>query len=541
MVDVSNLKNTPETSAPQSTIARRRLRVGFGVALLSVLAVAVLYFVLSLSESSTFRYRHDFSAVGRNSLDPSTEDLLKRLESPVTAHVFFRAENTPVDAAVAEARERYMDLLLVASGVASDRFEFEAYDLTDVAAASDRMRSLGLDRVNAIVLTTGEGESERRALLRVDAESLDITRDPANPQRFVLRDFRGEEALQEGLLKLSSKNRKRVLVATGHGERDIEGTDELGMQRLGAELAGDGFDVGIWDALENGPIGDDVDILFIAAPRDAYSQEELALVRAFVDRGGRLLVIAGEELYRGAGSTGALLETYGILAEPGRLMAPTLDLMTNQMAQGMVQCGDFFVREAGLNSRHPITKPIWEAALRVRAINTRSFERGMAPNGGTLQSLLAQNAKGAWIDLPLFIGQHDPRTGYNWSVDVGREKIGASYSLAMASEFPVEAGEDVPLDDPRRRARVVGIAMPEMASNALFASNQTANRDFLLNCFNWLAERDFNVRVSLRKDERTMLDVYRGTELITLQRFAWWGLPGLLAGIGLLLGWRRKS
>ena len=360
-----------------------------------------------------------------------------------------------------------------------------------------------------------------------------------------MRDLAAEEELQRSLLKLSTTHRKSILVATGHGERSIQGADAYGMFQLGQALAGDGFDIAEWNPLENGPIGDDVDLLFIAAPTDAFSEDEVAMERAFVDRGGRLLVIGGKTFFEGPGSTGDLLAPYGILPRRGIVAAPTFSQDLGGVTVGFPKCGDFFVREAGLNSTHDITRPLWQAAMRVRVVHSRAFERGVAPSGGSLQALLTQNDRGTWLDLP-----RSPRGEYaadglhNWSLDAGREKNG-SMAVAMAAEFPaglpVESAEDLPLDDARRRSRVVGIAMPEMASNGIFQAGSTGNRDFLLNCFNWLAEREFSLRVAMRRDAPTTLDLNRGTEIILLRRVAWWGLPGLLALVGGLLAWRRRG
>ena len=68
----------------------RRLRLGLTAALLSLLAIAALAFTLGLVEDPALRYRVDLSEVGRNTLDPATEDLLARLDEPVIAHTFFR-------------------------------------------------------------------------------------------------------------------------------------------------------------------------------------------------------------------------------------------------------------------------------------------------------------------------------------------------------------------------------------------------------------------------------------------------------------------
>ena len=533
------------SGAPKDTTLARRLRAGLGVALLTGLSLVALVLVLRLSEASAFRLRVDLSEVGRNSLDPTTVDLLGRLEDPVVAHCFFRAEGSPLDRPVAEAQARYLDLFLVARGLAPGRFDFVVHDLSDVTAAAEELRARGLDRVNAVVFEAGSPDDAtgvRRSVLPVDASSLDIVQESAEPPRFRLRDLFAEEEVQRALLKLSLENRKRVLVATGHGERDALDEDALGMSLLGQALAGDGFDLAAWNPLENGPVGDDVDILLVAAPRDAYSEDEVVMVHDFVARGGRLLVIAGQDLYAGPGSTGDLLAPYGMLARSGVVSVPTFSQDLGGVSVGFPKVADFFVREAGLNSTHEITRPIWEAALRVRMAYARAFERGVAPPGGSLQALLTQNDRATWRDLPLDrTGAHDPLAGrHDWVLTPGREEAGPQV-LAMAAEFPVEGAEGLALDDPRRRARVVGIGMSAMGSNADFGAGSTANRDLLRNAFAWLAEREFSLRVELRRDEGAVLDVYRGTEVITLRRFAWYGLPGVLALVGLVLAWRRRS
>ena len=88
------------------------------------------------------------------------------------------------------------------------------------------------------------------------------------------------------------------------------------------------------------------------------------------------------------------------------------------------------------------------------------------------------------------------------------------------------------------------IAVLGLGGSGLMAANQLfgeSNRDFMLNVFNWLAERDFNVRIGFQQDKRRQIDVIRGTEVIWMRRIAWYGLPGLLLAMGLFLAWRSRA
>jgi hypothetical protein len=518
---------------PTLSPGRRRIFLGAGVSLISLAAVALLYFVLGLSEEGRFRFRVDLSEVGRNSLDETTESLLGNLQDPVVANVFFRNENSPLGAAVGEAQGRMIDLLLVASKLNADNFEFVVHDMSDLAATRTKMQELDAEE-QSVVLAQGD----RHALIRLSPDIAEFQALNEGRTAFKMASFKGEEVLVEALLKVSSSNRPRILFSSGHGERDPESMEAIGIGEFAKELSGDGFDVGVWDAGLNGPIGDGVTVLAIIAPEDAFAPEELDLVRAYVERGGRLFVIPGKRLYDGPGSMGELLRDYGMLSQKGVACMPVVNPDTGNAMIGQAACADFTIGDggSGVSATHPVTKPIWEAARKVRISLSRSFDRGQAPKGGLLLDLLTTRGQGGgayfWLDYPDESGQYD------WAPGV--EEPTQAVRISMSSEFPVgeRANLEVPdFDNPPDRARVLGVACSDFAANALFSFN----RDFLMNGINWLVEREFNVRVRRHREERTMLDVNRGTEIIALRRFAWWGLPGFFALVGAFLAWRRRD
>lgn len=500
----------------------RRLRLGAGALLFSTLAIVALYFVLGLSEQPSLRWRFDLSEVRRNSLDPSTEALLGKLDEEVIVHTFFRREGRPEDGAAEVARGRVLDLFLVASKLAPTQFKFRIHDLSDIAAAGAEMQRLGTNAVNTIVFE----QADRHVVQKLVPDYCELGRDQLDPTRFTVLSFRGEEALVDGLLKVSAENRPRVYFSEGHGELLLDGDGSLepeGAGLLGRVLSVDGFDVGAWNGALNGPLPETADILAIVGPSDPFSVDEMAMVREFVDRGGRLFVTLGARSFDGPGSPGAILAQFGMLPRPGLVCIPTLSQDFGGTTMGLPACAQFQIEGPGLNSSHPITKPIWELARKVAALSTRSFERGATPAGGSLQDLLVQRNQYTWRDLPGPKGER-----YDYRLSMGTERI-ESVSIAMAAEYPV--------GDADEEARIVGIGAESMASNSLFF----ANEDFLKNCFNWLADRDFNVRVAFKQNERTVIDVLRGTEIIWLRRVAWYGLPGLLALVGMLLAWRRRT
>lgn len=509
---------------PGASRGMRRLRLGFTAALLSVFALAALYFTLGLVEDPALRYRIDLSEVGRNTLDPATEDLLGRLEEPVVAHVFFRRENSVADIAREAARQRIMDLFLVATKLAPDRFDMQLHDMAAIADVQAEFQRLGLGAeelrsptINLVVLEQGD----RRALVRLEPDIAELGPDPLDPQKAAVVAFRGEEAFVDGLLKVASENRPKVYFSIGHGEARLEDTGALGLSSLQSALAGDGFDLFEWNPTENGPLPEDAAILAVMAPTDPFAEEEVRFVEEFVERGGRLLVLQNENAAGGAADLQSVLQRFGIVVRPGIVCVPTLSQDLGQLTTGLPRCAQFQIELSGLNSSHPITKPLWAAARKVPVVRSLAFERGGLSSKGVLQDLLVQRQQHAWADLPGPNGRLD----YSW--DFSNEATGP-FSLAMAGELKLDEAE----------ARVVALGSGVMGANQLFGES---SRDFMLNVFNWLAERDFNVRIGFRKDTRSQLDVVRGTEILWVRRFAWFGLPGALLLVGIVLAWRRRA
>lgn len=502
----------------------RRLRLGLTAALLSLLAIAALAFTLGLVEDPAMRYRVDLSEVGRNTLDPATEDLLARLDEPVIAHTFFRRDTSPLDIAREDARTRMLDLFLIASKLAPDRFRMQQHNMNAIADVQAEFQRLGLSseqlRSNAVNLVVLE-QADRHVALRLEPDIAELGPNPLDSTKAAVLRFRGEEALADSLLKVAADNRPRVFFSTGHGEASIEDEGPIGLTSLARTLAGDGFDIGVWNASQNGPLPDEATILAVMAPTDPFGPDELRLIEEFRNRGGRVLVLENERFFGGSGSLQNFLSSYGILSVPGLVCVPTLSQDLGEVTTGIPACAQYLIELAGLNSSHPITKPLWSASRKVPVARSLAFERGIVPSKGTMQELLIQRDRNAWKDLPDANGRFD----YVWNFQV--EETGP-FALAMASEVPM--GETT--------SRAVAIGSGLMAANQLFGES---NRDFMLNVFNWLAERDFNVRIGFQQDKRRQIDVIRGTEVIWMRRIAWYGLPGLLLAMGLFLAWRRRA
>jgi len=512
----------------------RWTRFGFGLQVLFalVLAIGACMLAVHLSEWRRARWRADFTASGSNTLDPQTMEILEGLDERVKIDIFFRTASTEhMRLSTDQAQQLTNELLSVAKNLLPEKLEIEAHNLLDLAATEKRMQELSLTEVQSVVVSLGE----RREVLRLytDLAEFDYgSENPRSPRPATLHKYRGEEAFAEALKKVSSGDSPRIYFSAGHGEADPNGSEARDLGQLTTELTRQGFIVDTWEGAVDGPVPDDCDLLAIVAPEQPFTDREREYVSTWVDAGGRLLGAAERDFSDEEGSVGRMLRRYGMILKRGLVCMPVLDYLGNP-TEGLPECMDFRVSDRHMNSSHEITQPLVERDRKLRFVYSRSFDYGGPPEGGLLLELVSSPAE-SWRDMP------DANFTLDFSLDNNRETTGR-FRLVMVSTFPVvnQAGEPAELLDSEglaREARVIGIASPFFMANNAFSTN----RDFLLNAFNWLAERDFRVGVASRDPERSLVDITRGADMAVIFHSTLWGLPAVFGLLGVVTFLRRR-
>ena len=105
----------------------------------------------------------------------------------------------------------------------------------------------------------------------------------------------------------------------------------------------------------------------------------------------------------------------------------------------------------------------------------------------------------------------------------------------MALSFPPADGRGE-AEGERRAARVIALGAPDVFSNEILGRN----RDFVMNTFNWLAQRDYRLVIRPREVERRVLDLTNTSALTVLNVLAFGVLPGLCAVLGLVVAVARR-
>ena len=368
----------------------------------------------------------DWTAESRYSIAPATREAIAALPGRVTLTLFH-------DAGDNRARSTRLLLQSLAHAGSIDVRERQLED------ASDEASRYGVGASNTVVVGLGD--------------------------RFELVERPTEGTLWEALERLAEPRRTTLYVARGEGEGSLERTDAGGFSGLAAALQNEGYALHdlVLPALERVP--DDAAAVLLLGPRRPLRDSALAALQAYLERGGRLVVMLepGDE-----SGLEALLERWGFALEDGVVVDPAsgpvqgdppgVDPILFQYAQHPVVRGldptrmTFFVRARPVGAAH---KP--EPDDELRAIAFSSKRAWIARDAAAIQ-------RGAAPERPA-----DASEGYQPILAVGR--------------YPRAAGE----------ARIVVFGDSDFATNHYLRS--LYNLDLVMNAVHWATACDSAITI----------------------------------------------
>jgi ABC-type uncharacterized transport system involved in gliding motility auxiliary subunit len=177
---------------------------------------------------------------------------------------------------------------------------------------------------------------------QVSYRFVDPEREPLKAQqagyRFagnVLLDYQGrrqmadqtdENAITNALRKVLKKERQKVYFLAGHGERDLDDPKPGGFQVAKKALDNEGYEVESLNLLSRGAVSQDAALVIVAGPKKPLLSTEMQALKAYLEKGGRLLIML--EAFEDGGLKG-FLAGYGVDLDNG------LILDVNQVSQSL--------------------------------------------------------------------------------------------------------------------------------------------------------------------------------------------------------------
>ena len=491
-----------------------------GVILVAVLVGIVNYF------GWKYHGRFDWTASRLYSLSEKSESVLATLDRDVEAVVLMENGDELYDP-VTELLARY--------DTASPRFSVRVVDAQkNLIEAQQLVDRFELSRLNVVVLDSDGG---RRVIDAADLADYDYSGMQMG-QAPQMSGFKGESAFTGALLDLMESRKPKILFTTGHGELELDDFSAEGLSALRDLLGKDNFEMEEWRLLGQTSVPEDADLIVIAGPTSTFVAPELALLRAYLEGGGRLLAMI-DPAFDDSGLLATGLE--GLLADFGARVG---DDIVVDPANPL----PFFGAETifvGSYGDHVITRPLDQAQLPVIVPLGRSVTAAQAP-GLEIIELLRTSSEG-WGETDLVnldrVEQGDADLGgpvplgvavERSADDAGGPGAGEDAELAALPVEPDPGGEAAArpaADGPgeERPMRLVVLGDSGLASNGQIQG--APNATFIANTMNWLVERENLVAIPPKKPEQVRLSL-TGAEL----RGVTWTVLGLLPGLALVAG-----
>ena len=525
----------------------RRLLTGFNVLLAVVLVIALLAGTNLLVRNPVLRARIDLSPGARFTLSPQTREqvlnLLRDLDQTVKIEAFFSqppvAEPGHPDkdwwdaqgAIRAQLQDFTAHLLSVYEVESGKRIETRIYAMDrEIQASRQAAQRLGLegriDPLNDLIVVSAGKRRETFTTLemgQVHTPEVPLARKRGTP---VLAAFTGEEALSSRIRSVLLSSAPKLLFLKGHREIEPDSTGPTGLETLVGLLRQEGFELGVLELRKEARIPADCDILVVLQPQTRLSRaEEEEIRRWLVEDGGRLFVAHGfHEAF--PVDLSALVGPVGLGHGSRQILSRVLD---RERMGAAVLTGDaraLFTLVVDLSNIHPITQLLGRTGAYLEVGNTLAVTAAPTPPPGVATWILATTNPICWEAAPVAPGVNEylPLPG-----------------VSPTESFHVAAAGQVAGPEQGRFSRAVLLGSSEAVRSYFLTERNPANKDFLINAFNWLADRTERVSVSPRTETRRRLAPISPQQATRLELAALVLFPGavLLAGLVVFLIRRR--
>lgn len=490
----------------------RRQLVRTGTLSAGVLLTIALLLIVNYFGWKYFQ-RFDWTGGDLYSLSEKTENILKDLDRDVEFVVFLSPEQRDLFEPTREVLDRYR--------AASTRVKVRIVDPEKNLIEAQQLAQRYNLTSTGVVVASGD---DRRVVDSADLAELDFSAMQMGGEA-QMTGFKGEQLFTSAILQLVEGKKPKILFVTGHGERSLDDRTPRGFAGAQEILGADNFEIEEWASLGKDAVPAGTDLVVIAGPTGTFSPPELNALAAFVDGGGRLLVLLDPTLGQAAGAglvnTGleGWLTRYGVQVGANIVIDPP---------NGLPFFGPetFFVQSYG---DHPIVAPFSQGGLSVFLNLARSVGAAANPGGLTVTELMRSSPEG-WGETGL--GQLE-------NVQKDAADTQGPVPLAVAVERPApEGGAEAAGPNAPKPLRLVVIGDSDFGANQLLQS-RTENQVLLANAFNWLVEREALLGIPPKKTEQVKLNL-TGGQMRTVFLLSLLVLPGLAIVSGALVYFRRR-
>jgi ABC-type uncharacterized transport system involved in gliding motility auxiliary subunit len=459
----------------------RQARYGSNTLVMSLAFIGILV-VINVVTFQNPTPSADMTEDKQNTLAPQTIQALNSLPGNVTAIGFFSSQ-TPSDTA--------RQLLTKYKSASKGKFDFS---FVDPNAKPTLAKQYGITGDGKIALVMGK--------LSQVAASAD------------------ETTIDQALILLISPQTRVVYFLTGHGEADINGTDNTAMTLAKSMLQNKGYTVNSLNLTTTNSIPQDAKAIIIAGPKTSLLDKEMTLLKGYVAKGGSLVVMVDPTPFTNIGTNPDLLADY-LKSDWGITLDNDIVIDNATSSPLIAVVGPYN------SSSSSITQQVKTYTLMNQA---RSL---------TLSQTLPQNV--SLVDLLQTAPTSQATQHISWG------KTDFSFLQNQNTTLSPDPNSDIPgplslaasAENTSTHARVVVFGNSQFANDQFFGG-QYSNGDIFTNSIDWGSHQDNLINITLRTpitriynppSPLGMIAILLGTVLI---------IPGLVIGAGIFSWLERR-
>lgn len=484
----------------KNLLASRTTRYGANTVVMVLLIIGILAFVNLIGTQYTQRF--DMTSNKRFSLADLTVSVLNELDQGVHIIGFLRSSGS-------EAALRYqLDDMLNQYQYRSDHI---SYEFIDPDKEPNIARQYNITAYGTVVFES-EGKTE-------------------HINRYL------EESVTNALVKVTREGQKSIYFLEGHGEHNINLTDQGGYNQIQQMLENQSYVVKSFSLLTELEVPSDCNVLVVAGPRTNLVGNEQEAVLNYLERGGRALFLVNPDYPQESADLSSLLANWKVKVGD--------NVVIDRSAVGRLPGMNEYMPAVMNYPSHPITRSLQNTVSYFPLV--RSIDLASAPDDTVEIQTIAMTSTRSWSETSL-PGTPEEAMEYEAELDPNMDDPGpVSIAVAITAVPKALPRRDMSTLTPQEMAmrpeehevktRIVVVGNSSFASNAYIPL--PGNGDLALNIFNWLAQEEDLLAIRPKSSDTRLVQI----SLSQMQDI--FIITGILSPIGILIAgilvwWRRK-
>jgi ABC-type uncharacterized transport system involved in gliding motility auxiliary subunit len=334
-----------------------------------------------------------------------------------------------------------------------------------------------------------------------------------------------EQDITNGLIKAVSGKERSVYFVQGHGEKDPMRTERDGYSAVADALKRDNYKVDKLVLAQQKDVPADATAVIIAGPTSDLLPEETEMLKRYLDKAGKLMVLIDPVLKGNA----SLPNLQGLVKEWA------IDLGSNVVVDVSGATNEPSIAVAASYPNHPITDRFNTLTLYPLARSVDPVSGGV--NGRNAQPVVETSPR-SWAesDLASLSGEKGVSLDAAKGDKAGPITIGAAVSVPAQTTPPADQAKPEE-NAPKPETRVVVFGDSDFATNAY--GGVAGNPNLFANAVNWLAQQEnlIAIRPTAAADRRVTMTanqqrmVFLTSILVT---------PLVVFAAGVFTWWRRR-